>query len=157
MKYTQHVFTLLALLSISACFPIRGLGGSDVGNPDVKSDTPVSADLAKQSCDTLNFCYSGFDRQACRSESIRVSGVAPFLGLRGGDSLESIEVALDEKRAELNTARFRTCLEHLQTLRCSDLALDEIWNSRNPSDYRGMRKFWSKVQNVCGDVIRSLD
>lgn len=153
MKNKTQLLLSFLMITIAACDSISGLGGTDVGNPDTKITAAVGPELSREACDTLNFCYSGFDRAGCKRASLEVVGIPFQMGLPASETLLGLDEALTAERAEIQDGNYRACLNHLRTLRCTDLPMNQIWNPSNPSNYKGLLKFWVSVKNVCGKIV----
>jgi predicted small secreted protein len=154
MKTQNCLLLSLLALSLAACDSISGFGGTDVGNPDTKITSALGPELSREACDTLNFCYSGFDRAGCKRAGLEVAGIPFQMGLPTSETLLDLDEALSAERAEVQAGHYRACLDHLRTLRCSDLPMNQIWNPSSPSNYKGLLKFWVSVKDVCGKIVK---
>lgn len=158
MKTTTNLLLLTLLASgLSGCMTsggATGFGGSDTGNPDSVVNDAIGPKLSIAACETLQFCTSGFDRRTCESAGLNLSDVAPHLGLGTKNTLNDIDSAIAFGSAEASRDNLNTCLSHINNVRCADLPIKDIWDSKYPSDYRGLVKFWESVKHVCGNVVR---
>jgi hypothetical protein len=154
MKTANSLLVSLLTLGLAACDSIGGLGGTDVGNPDTKVTAAVGPELSREACNTLNFCYSGFDWAGCKRAGLEVAGIPLQMGLPASETLLDLDEALSAESAEVQAGNYRACLDHLRTLRCTDLPMNQIWNPSNPSNYGGLLKFWVSVKNVCGNIVK---
>jgi hypothetical protein len=153
MMTLRFIGRVAILMGLGGCYTMGGLGGSDTGNPDTKTAPSVAPTLTRSVCNTLNFCISGFDRNSCQAQAALIPATAPLLGLPEKQTLRDVDVALKTNEAELRQASYTACLKHLSSLSCSELPLDEIWDPNQASDFRGLNRFWSSVQHVCGRIV----
>ncbi|MEO5667214.1 MAG: hypothetical protein ABIR96_04070 [Bdellovibrionota bacterium] len=152
----ENVFLLtVLLLTLGACDSMGTYGGTDVGNPDIKTSSSVGPELSQAACNTLNFCFSGFDRAACQTASLEIDGVAPLIGAPESQNLADIDEAISSNRSDIIPQNLRSCLQRVMSLRCTEVPLDQIWNRNESSNYRGLTIFWAAVRNDCSNVVRA--
>lgn len=149
-----HNFLLsLIAFTLSGCFSIKPTGGTDIGNPGGRQSEAFAASLNIESCRVLDFCISGFPEDICQDNAIHSRGVGEFLGGPNTASLADLENAVNQRDYNLNSNALSQCKAALNDLRCSDLPLNEIWDSNDRYNFSRIKKFWERLEPSCGGLV----